>query len=114
MVSAPVQHSGRGSEVLAKMNGTFFRLRPGSFGVPPFLLHALKMNPPCLIAPFSFPAPAGPATNGARVNKSFGNLIPPFLLRAGPDFFGPAVDAAKWQIDVGSSSDKVRNAVTVI
>ena len=58
--------------------------------------------------------PAGATANGAGVNKALGDLVPPFLLRAGPNFRAAAVGTAKRNIDVVSPSDEIGSAVTIV
>jgi len=72
------------------------------------------MHAPRLIAPMPFFAPAQPAANCRGVCESFGDFVPPLLLRPGPHLFFTTVDATKRPVDVVTSSNEIRSTVTVI
>ena len=72
------------------------------------------MNSSCFISPRLFFATARPATDGAGINETFGDLIPPLLLASRPYFFLAAIDAAKRNIDVVAPSDKSRSAIAIV
>lgn len=72
------------------------------------------MGLPDFLAPLSLLAPARPASDSAGIHKTFGHLVPPFLLASRPDLLFTAIDAAKRHIDVKSTGDEIGNAVAVV
>ena len=67
------------------------------------LCQPLKMHAPGLIAAQSFLCAAGPAPGGNRVQLSFGDLVPPFLLRGGPNLLFAAVLALERRININAT-----------
>ena len=72
------------------------------------------MNSSCFISPRLFFATARPATYGAGVNETFGDLIPPLLLASRPYFFLAAIGTAKRNIDVVAPCDESGSAVAIV
>src|SRR5690606_39965145 len=71
-----------------------FDPRHSSLRLPP-------QRPGCsLLAGIAAGAAAIAAADGSAVERTFGDFVPPLLLRSGPAFLTPAVAAGEWAVDV--------------
>lgn len=90
-------------------------LSPFSFGAfLSFAGESSEVDTPSLLPPFTLSSPARSAAPGGRKDIALGHLVPPLLLRCGPDLRRSAIHAVEWLVHVEPTRDELRLTVATM